>query len=131
MILVCILLVTTLLPPSIIPPSHTSLLKGLYSIDWPGSILLLGSITTLILGFSFHTSYLEPWSAPIVWGLLLASGISLTAFVWVETKVKRPLVPMSLLKSRHRVAIMLSGFFLSVGNQAFVSPFQHLMRFEG
>jgi hypothetical protein len=35
--------------------------------------------------------------------------------------VERPVVPLGLLKSRHRGAIMASGFFLSVGNQAFVS----------
>lgn len=39
----------------------------------------------------------------------------------VERKVEDPLVPLGLLKSKHRLAILSSGFFLSVGNQAFVS----------
>jgi uncharacterized membrane protein (DUF485 family) len=116
----CFIIVTLFLPPSIIPPTHQSLASGLASLDWLGSLLLLGSVTTLILGFSFHTSYLEPWSAPIVWGMLLAAGLSMITFVLFEIKVAaRPIVPMSILKSQHRGAVMASGFFLSIGNQAF------------
>ncbi|ORY30040.1 multidrug resistance protein fnx1 [Naematelia encephala] len=119
-VIFCATIVTIFLPSPPIPPTHTTLLSGLGSLDWLGSVLLLGSVTSLILGVSFHTSFLEPWSAPIVWGLLVASVLSLALFVYVETKVRRPIVPMSLLKSRHRSAVMASGFFLSVGNQAFM-----------
>ncbi|CAD6575001.1 MAG: hypothetical protein TREMPRED_001269 [Tremellales sp. Tagirdzhanova-0007] len=116
----CAIIVTIFLPQSIIPPTHLSLRSGLASLDWLGSILLLGSVTTLILGFSFHTSYLEPWSAPIVWGLLLAAALSMMAFVFVEIKfAAHPIVPMGILKSRHRSAVLASGFFLSVGTTAF------------
>ncbi|ORX33406.1 multidrug resistance protein fnx1 [Kockovaella imperatae] len=116
----CATIVTMVLPAQPIPPTHTSLLSGLASLDWIGTILLIGSVSTLLLGFSFHTSYLEPWSAPVVWGNLLASVVALVIFGWVETRVKSPLVPMRILRSKHRLAIMSSGLFLSIGNQAFM-----------
>ena len=121
MILFCAIIVTLFLPAAPIAPTHTSLRSGLASLDWAGTILLIGSVTTLLLGFSFRTSYLEPWSAPVVWGNLLASVLGLVAFGLVETRVKSPLVPMRILRSKHRLAIMSSGLFLSIGNQAFVS----------
>ncbi|WWC69120.1 uncharacterized protein I206_103056 [Kwoniella pini CBS 10737] len=119
-IIFCGIIVPTFLPTPPIPPTHQSLLKGLASLDWLGSFLLIGSVTTLLLGLSFHTSYLEPWSAPIVWGMLVASVISTALFIWVETKVKRPVVPLELFKSSHIAAINTCGFFLSVANQAFL-----------
>jgi Na+/H+ antiporter NhaD/arsenite permease-like protein len=113
--------VTTFLPAARIAPTHKTLLSGLAALDWIGSFFLLGSVTTLILGFSFHTSFIKPWSSPLVWGNLLASVVALVTFVYVERRVENPVVPLSLLKSRHRTAIMASGFFLSIYNQAFVS----------
>ena len=41
--------------------------------------------------------------------------------MFVETRVERPVVSMRLLRSQHRAAVLLAGFFLSIGNQAFVS----------
>ncbi|WWC60765.1 uncharacterized protein I303_103341 [Kwoniella dejecticola CBS 10117] len=119
-VLFCAIIVSTFLPTPPIPPTHQSLFSGLASLDWLGSFLLIGSVTTLLLGLSFHTSYLEPWSAPIVWGMLVASVISTILFIWVETKVKRPVLPLELFKSSHIAAINTCGFFLSVGNQAFL-----------
>ena len=117
----CIVIVAAFLPQAPIGPTHPSLRAGLAALDWTGTVLLVGGVTTLILGFSFHTSFILPWSSPVVWGNLLASVVALGAFYVVEKRVKNPLVPLSLLKSKHRLAIFGSGFFLSIGNQAFVS----------
>lgn len=120
-ILFCSIMVSILLPPAPIAPTHTSVKKGLASLDWIGSILLIGSVTTLILGFSFHTSFLLPWSDSLVWGNLLASILALATLLWVESKVERPVIPLELFKDSHVAACMSSGFFLSVVAQAFVS----------
>lgn len=116
------MIVTLFLPPSPIPPTHPTLLSGLLSLDWLGTALLIGAVSSLILGFSFHTSYLIPWSSSRVWGLLLLSAVSLTAFVFVEKRMgDRAVVNLRNLRSKHRSAIMASGFLLSAANQAFVS----------
>jgi hypothetical protein len=121
-IIIFTLIITTLfLPPSPIPPTHPTLLSGLTSLDWPGTILLIGSVTTLILGFSFHTSYLIPWSSPYVWGLLVGSMVMFGLFCFVEKRAgEGAVVDLKNLKSRHRSAIMASGFLLSAANGAFV-----------
>jgi len=124
MVLFCVVIVTFFLPPAPIAPTHTSLAAGLWSLDWIGSFLLLTGVSTLILGFSFHTSFLLPWAHPMVYGSLATSVLALASFIGVEKRVENPLVPLGLLRSRHRLAILASGFFLSVGNQAFVSCVQ-------
>lgn len=118
----CITMVTLFLPESPIAPTHRSIWAGLASLDWIGSVLLIGSVTTLILGFSFHTSFLLPWSAPVVWGNLLAAVLAFILLLVVESKVKRPVIPLGLFRDKHVAACMASGFFLSVAAQAFVSP---------
>ncbi|WVQ99086.1 hypothetical protein IAU59_006218 [Kwoniella sp. CBS 9459] len=120
-VIFCAIIVSLFLPTAPIPPTHKSLLSGLASLDWLGSFFLITSTTSLILGLSFHTSYLEPWSSPIVWGLILCSIITAVAFFYTETKVERPVVPLKLFKSSHIAAIMIAGFFLSICNQAFIA----------
>ncbi len=127
MVLICILIVTTLLPEQAIPPTHQSLRSGLASLDYIGTFLLLISVSSLILGLSFHTSYLKPWSDPVVYGLLISSVVAGTVFVWVEGKVKRPLIPLSLFMDRQLVAIYSANFFLSVVSSAFVSLFSRIV----
>jgi hypothetical protein len=120
-IVFCITMVTLLLPPAPIPPTHQTVWTGLASLDWMGTLLLVGAVSTLILGFSFHTSYLEPWSAPIVWGNLLAAVLATALLVFVEQRVERPVIPLSMFRERHTAAVLMSGFFMSVVAQAFVS----------
>lgn len=120
-IIFCIAMVTILLPPAPIPPTHLTVWAGLASLDWIGTLLLVGAVTTLILGFSFHTSYLEPWSAPIVWGNLLAACLATVMLILVEQRVERPVIPLSMFKESHTAAVLMSGFFMSVVAQAFVS----------
>lgn len=120
-IIMCITLVTILLPEAPIPPTHQTVWTGLASLDWAGTFLLVGAVTTLILGFSFHTSYLEPWSAPIVWGNLLAAVLAAGLLIYVEQRVERPIIPLSMFKEKHTAAVLMSGFFMSVVSQAFVS----------
>jgi MFS family permease len=117
-ILFCATIVSLFLPEPPIPPTHTSLLHGLLSLDWAGVVLLLSSTASLILGLSFHTSYFRPWSHPSVYGLLLASALSLALFVWTEKRAARPIVPMALFKTTQLRAIWTSAVLLMIGSQA-------------
>ena len=119
----CMLMVTLLLPPAPIAPTHKTIWSGLASLDWAGSVLLIGSVTTLILGLSFHTSFLLPWADGRVWGNLLAAALAFAALLKVENKVERPVIPLGLFKSRHVAGCIASGLFLSIVAQAFVSAF--------
>lgn len=116
----CAIIVGTFLPEPPIAPTHEGVWAGLASLDWGGILLLLGSVTGFILGLSLHTSFFRPWSDPAVWGLLVASICGLGAFVLVEMRVERPIVPIRLFRSPQLVAIWLSGTFLSIASQAFL-----------
>lgn len=116
----CAVIVAAFLPEPPIAPTHTSLLRGLRSLDWAGTVLLLVSTASLILGLSFHTSYLRPWSHPSVCGLIGASGLSLGLFVLNEGRATSPIVPMSLFATRQLCAIWASGLLLMVSAQAFL-----------
>lgn len=51
--------------------------------------------------------------------------------MWVEGwYATNPIVDLKNLKSRHRSAIMASGFFLSAANQAFVSALVNELRYQ-
>lgn len=123
-LLISVIIVFLLLPDPPIAPTHKSLLSALAAFDYLGSILLLCCISTLLLGFSFHTSLLKPWSSPFVWSLLLASLICAVAFVIVESRVENPIVPLSLFKTRTLVSVYLSNVLLSIVVQSFVSRLQ-------
>lgn len=116
----CAAIVAIFLPEPPIAPTHTSLLSGLRSLDWRGIGLLLLSTASLILGLSFHTSYFRPWSHPSVYGLIITSLVSAVWFVWIERRVARPIVPMSLFATRQLCAIWASGLLLMVSAQAFL-----------
>ncbi|KAL7423993.1 hypothetical protein Q5752_001578 [Cryptotrichosporon argae] len=106
------------LPEPPIPPTHRSLLAGLRSLDWVGTLLLLSAVGSLILGLSLHTSYLRPWADPAVLGTLVASAVSLVAFAVAQDRVKRPLIPLSLVADRRLLTIFSSAFLLSTASAA-------------
>lgn len=120
----CATIVTAFLPEPPIAPTHTSVWRGLASLDWSGSLLLLGSVSALILGLSFHTSYLRPWTDLSVSGLLAASAIGSVAFVaneaWVTRRGKNAVVPLSLFSTWQLCAIWASSALLCVASQAFL-----------
>lgn len=68
------------------------------SIDYLGSLFLTISITSMLLMFSWAgTKY--PWSSPVVIGLFAVTSIILGVFIFTETKVKTPILPLKLFKS--------------------------------
>ncbi|KAF8580262.1 MFS general substrate transporter [Ramaria rubella] len=84
-------------------------------VDWLGSLTLVGSVGSLLLGVSLKTSEDLAWSSPIVWGLLVASVVSTSLFVFVEAKwSSAPVLPMRLLLRRTPMMVALANFFLSV-----------------
>ncbi|GMK54125.1 hypothetical protein CspeluHIS016_0107110 [Cutaneotrichosporon spelunceum] len=117
-ILFCATIVSVFLPEPPIPPTHTSLLHGLLSLDWAGVLLLSSSTASLILGLSFHTSYFRPWSDPSVYGLLIASAVLFMVFMLAEMRAERPIVPMNLFKTSQLRAIWSSTVLLMIGSQA-------------
>ncbi|KAJ8086430.1 hypothetical protein PM082_005253 [Marasmius tenuissimus] len=94
---------------------NLSLADKLRRIDSLGSLTLVGTVGTLLLGFSLKTTEELPWSHPLIYGLFIASLVCGALFVFVETKLAAfPVMPLRLVKQRTPLAVALSNLFGSM-----------------
>ncbi|MBT2398651.1 MFS transporter [Streptomyces sp. ISL-100] len=77
-------------------------------LDIPGVVLSTLGLVALVYGFTRAES--DGWAAGATVGLFIASAVLLLAFVFVESKVKSPLLPLRVLMERNR-----GGVYLSLG----------------
>ncbi|TFK56122.1 vacuolar amino acid permease [Heliocybe sulcata] len=85
-------------------------------IDFFGSFTLVGTVGSLLLGFSLKSTEELPWSHPLIWGLFAASSVFGVAFVIVEHYWSPyPIMPLRLITQRTPLAVSLSNFFGSIG----------------
>ncbi|WVR05157.1 hypothetical protein IAU60_002169 [Kwoniella sp. DSM 27419] len=91
-------------------------------IDYLGSLTLIPSVGALLLAMSFKTSDTKPngqdyaFSDPLIWGLLVVSGLCTLAFILVEGYyAPEPILPLGLLTRRTPLAVALSSFLMVTG----------------
>ncbi|MEU8791131.1 MFS transporter [Streptomyces sp. NPDC048643] len=77
-------------------------------LDIPGVVLSTLGLVSLVYGFTRAES--DGWSDSVTLGLFVASALLLAAFVYTESKVKAPLLPLRVLTERNR-----GGVYLSLG----------------
>ncbi|MFD7403307.1 MFS transporter [Streptomyces sp. NPDC059866] len=77
-------------------------------LDIPGVILSTLGLVALVYGFTRAES--EGWSDSVTIGMFVGSAVLLAAFVFVEARVKAPLLPLRVLTERNR-----GGVYLSLG----------------
>ncbi|WUH93118.1 MFS transporter [Streptomyces sp. NBC_00433] len=77
-------------------------------LDIPGVILVSAGLVALVYGFTRADS--DGWTAGITLGLFVASVVLLVAFVFVESRVPAPLLPLRVVTDRNR-----GGVYLSLG----------------
>jgi EmrB/QacA subfamily drug resistance transporter len=88
--------------------------KAAEQIDYLGSLFLSLTIVPLLLGFSFAgTKY--PWGSLEVIGLFGAAVLFLLAFLFVETKAKSPVLPLSLFRNDIVTISNSIGFLMNAG----------------
>jgi EmrB/QacA subfamily drug resistance transporter len=89
-------------------------------LDLPGAVLVTSSLIGVVLAFSESSNW--GWSSGSTLGILAASIVLIGAFIVNESRVKHPLVPLSIFKIRNvsganlmmapMYATMLGMFFL-------------------
>lgn len=90
------------------------------SIDWGGALFLSGAIVTLLLALVLGGNEQEAgthyaWNSSEIIGLFSASAILTAIFILIESKVKEPILPLSLFRNRTIAVSNISGFFLGAG----------------
>jgi EmrB/QacA subfamily drug resistance transporter len=77
-------------------------------IDVPGTLTATSGLFALVYGFS--NSETHSWTHPITIVMLAASVVLLAAFVWIESRVAHPLLPLRVIADRVR-----GGAYLAIG----------------
>ena len=93
-------------------------------IDLPGQVLVIGALVCLIMGLIEGSS--QGWTSPLILGLFIGAAVLLAAFLLVEARVREPMLPLRLFRSRvfsvANVAAILVGFAF-LGTVFFITQF--------
>ena len=82
-------------------------------IDFLGAFTLAGGIVPLLIALSITRDH--AWTSPQVTGLLAVAAVMLAAFVFVESRVSQPIVPLQLFKNSVFTVSMVVGFITAFG----------------
>jgi EmrB/QacA subfamily drug resistance transporter len=94
--------------------------EGKRYIDYWGAVLLMGGLTALLLALIMGgVEY--PWNSPQIYGLFAISGILLGLFLYVETMVPEPILPLDLFRHRVISVTNILGFLLGAAMFSAVS----------
>jgi EmrB/QacA subfamily drug resistance transporter len=83
-------------------------------VDYLGSLVLSIAIITMLLGFSW-ADVKYPWLSPEIIGLFTISVISVVAFIFIEKRVKSPVIPLYLFKNGIFSISNIVTFFIGMG----------------
>ncbi|TFK49964.1 MFS general substrate transporter [Heliocybe sulcata] len=71
-------------------------------VDWIGAFLLLAASLLLCLSLQIGGTPGYPWVSATVLAPICVSAVLIPIFLWVETKVKEPVLPLSLFQFRFK-----------------------------
>lgn len=91
--------------------SQTPLLAGLRSIDWIGTLLIIGGTLMFLFGLEFGgVNY--PWASATVICLIIFGVITWVLAMLTEWKLaKYPVIPIRLFNNIHNVLVLFINFF--------------------
>jgi MFS family permease len=95
-----------------IPPklSHKSYLVR---IDFLGVFLIISFLVLLLLGLNTGGNNV-PWTHPLPLTTIPLSVVAFFSFLWWESRVRQPIIPVKLLLKRTVLAACLSNFFCTM-----------------
>ena len=82
-------------------------------VDYAGVAVLTVGLTSLVLALVEGNSW--GWGSPEIVGLLAVAALALPAFVFVENRVKAPMVQFDLLSDRNFLASVCVAMIISFG----------------
>ncbi len=84
--------------------------EGRPSIDYAGAALFTAALVPILVGLTNKQS--ADWTDPSVGGLIALGAVIGLVFIFVESRVREPIVPLSLFRNRS-FTISVSAFFLA------------------
>ncbi|KAH9881913.1 hypothetical protein J1614_001084 [Plenodomus biglobosus] len=102
------------LGPNLAKRSGLGIRDAMKGFDIAGSILLMGSVASLILGLNLGGN-VYPWKHPIVISSLVIALITGAILIQVESKAARPVMPLPMLFSQPRGNLVFNNFFAQIG----------------
>ncbi|OJH16196.1 MFS transporter [Bacillus obstructivus] len=84
-------------------------------IDWAGAILLISAIISLLITPVLIENKGLTWGSPTIISLLCLGTVLIGLFIWVESKVKEPIVPLHLFKNRNILVLSMIVFAVGIG----------------
>ena len=82
-------------------------------IDFWGAFTLAAGIVPLLIALTITNTH--AWTSPEVLSLLALSAVMLATFVFVESRVEHPIVPLELFKNPTFSVSMIVGFLTAFG----------------
>ncbi|MGA8924414.1 MAG: MDR family MFS transporter [Candidatus Dormiibacterota bacterium] len=82
-------------------------------IDFWGALTLAAGVVPMLIALSITRDH--AWSSPQVVGLLAFAAAMLAVFVFVESRVEHPIVPLELFKNPTFTVSMVVGFLTAFG----------------
>jgi EmrB/QacA subfamily drug resistance transporter len=86
---------------------------GKLNLDWVGGIVFIAGMIPLLVGLTNKQT--ADWTDPQVSGLVAAGLALLVVFLFIESHVKEPIVPLDLWRDRTYAGSILATFFASFG----------------
>ena len=82
-------------------------------IDFWGAFSLAAGVVPLLIALSITRDH--AWTSPEVTGLLAFAALMLAVFIFVESRVEHPIVPLHLFKNATFTVSMIVGFLTAFG----------------
>jgi EmrB/QacA subfamily drug resistance transporter len=89
--------------------------KGSRSVDWLGAGLLVAGTTPILLGLSLGGGKDFPWGSAQTISIFAVGLVFIALFIFAESRVKEPLIPLDLFKNRTFSLSILSVLLVGVG----------------
>ncbi|HEX6473626.1 MAG TPA: MDR family MFS transporter, partial [Candidatus Limnocylindria bacterium] len=95
----------------VLPPHHEAGVDR--NIDYPGAFFLAAALVPFLIGFT--NKQFGEWTDPDVGGLIALGLLFAAVFVFIESRAKEPIVPLSLFRMRAFTASVIAFFLAAMG----------------
>ncbi|OHF02214.1 major facilitator superfamily transporter [Colletotrichum orchidophilum] len=119
-LIICCIIAVIAVPSDLgMTGKRESFFEALKAFDFKGSILLTTAITFFVLGLNLGGNIL-PWSHPLVIASLAIFGVCFPVFLYVQSYVSRPIMPLYLIRRSPRMNLIFSNFIAALLSNAII-----------